>query len=67
MSEKLELKPCPFCGRKVKIHLSDTKKSRFAACEYCHISTPKYKKRETVIRNWNLTAEKYKNKILYGD
>ena len=58
MSEKL--KPCPFCGGNVKIHLSPTKKSRFIQCTKCLITTKKFKKRDRVIHEWDLIIERYK-------
>ena len=38
MSKKIEkIKPCPFCGLKVKIHLNDPKTVVCVSCKKCGI------------------------------
>lgn len=63
MTEKLKPKPCPFCGSKVQIKFSDTKKTCFVVCSKCHKETPKYRGKEKAITEWNKTVDRYSSII----
>ncbi|MBR1602106.1 MAG: Lar family restriction alleviation protein [Synergistaceae bacterium] len=62
-----ELAPCPFCSGRARIHICETKKSRFIYCEDCRVRTRKIRKRESAIKEWNELAKTYADKILYED
>lgn len=50
-----ELKPCPFCGRKVKIEIGGLVGINMILCDKCGATVSFYRKeqRQKVIEAWN--------------
>ncbi len=53
MSEKIELKPCPFCGGIGTLWSIDECKTVYAVCMNCGIRTIDYKHSSEAITAWN--------------
>ena len=62
MTDKIKLKPCPFCGGKAKIlnEYSVGFEAYYAWCENCRYSSSIYDDKTDAVEAWNRRTNDYR-------